>query len=53
MIYTVEDDAEIRELETYALKSSGFEVKSFASTCIPSNNIMFDIVSALQDTINL
>lgn len=29
MIYTVEDDAEIRELETYALKSSGFEVKSF------------------------
>ncbi len=29
MIYIVEDDAEIRELETYALKSSGFEVKSF------------------------
>ena len=29
MIYIVEDDAEIRELETYALNSSGFEVKSF------------------------
>ena len=29
MIYIVEDDAEIRELETYALKSSGFETKSF------------------------
>lgn len=29
MIYIVEYDAEIRELETYALNSSGFEVKVF------------------------
>ena len=31
MIYIVEDDAEIRELESYALNSSGFEVKAFES----------------------
>ena len=31
MIYIVEDDAEIRELEVYALKTSGFESKSFDS----------------------
>ena len=31
MIYIVEDDAEIRELEVYALKSSGFESKAFES----------------------
>ena len=31
MIYIVEDDAEIRELEIYALKSSGFESKAFSS----------------------
>ena len=36
MIYIVEDDAEIRELETYALNSSGFEVKSF--DCAKSMN---------------
>ncbi|MBR6378420.1 response regulator transcription factor [Fibrobacter sp.] len=29
MIYIVEDDADVREMETYALKSSGFEVMSF------------------------
>lgn len=29
MIYIVEDDAEVREMETYALKSSGFEVMAF------------------------
>lgn len=29
MIYIVEDDAEVREMETYALKSSGFEVLAF------------------------
>ena len=29
MIYIVEDDSEIRELEAYALKSSGFDVKTF------------------------
>lgn len=29
MIYIVEDDAEVREMESYALKSSGFEVTAF------------------------
>ena len=28
MIYIVEDDAAIRELEQYALQSSGYEVQS-------------------------
>lgn len=27
LIYIVEDDTDIRELETYALKNSGYEVK--------------------------
>ena len=30
-IYIVEDDPEIRELEQYALESSGFQAESFAS----------------------
>lgn len=29
MIYVVEDDIEVREMETYALKSSGFDVMAF------------------------
>ncbi len=29
MIYIVEDDTDIREMESYALKNSGFEVSSF------------------------
>lgn len=29
MIYIVEDDAEIREMESYALKSGGFDVEAF------------------------
>jgi two-component system alkaline phosphatase synthesis response regulator PhoP len=29
MIYIVEDDAEVREMETYALKSSSFDVMAF------------------------
>ena len=28
-IYIVEDDSEIREMEAYALKSSGFDVNAF------------------------
>ena len=31
-IYIVEDDTDIRELETYALKNSGYEVKSFGES---------------------
>ncbi len=29
LIYIVEDDADIRELETYALKNSGYDIQSF------------------------
>ncbi len=29
MIYIVEDDLDIREMETYALRNSGFEVCAF------------------------
>ncbi len=29
MIYIIEDDADIREMESYALKNSGYQVKSF------------------------
>ena len=29
MIYIIEDDSDIREMETYALKNSGYEVNSF------------------------
>lgn len=32
MIYIVEDDAAIRELEQYALQSSGYEVQSFEAS---------------------
>ncbi|MFA5524377.1 MAG: response regulator transcription factor [Tissierellales bacterium] len=32
MIYIVEDDKNIRELESYALESSGYEVKSFENS---------------------
>ena len=31
MIYIVEDDASIRELEQYALQSNGYEVQGFES----------------------
>ncbi|MGN1113258.1 MAG: response regulator transcription factor [Acutalibacteraceae bacterium] len=31
MIYIVEDDNDIREMESYALKNSGFEVKAFSN----------------------
>ena len=30
MIYILEDDAQIRAMEEYALKAAGFDVKSFA-----------------------
>ena len=34
MIYIVEDDAAIRELEQYALQSSGYQVNSFPLSLI-------------------
>ena len=30
MLYIVEDDVNIRQMESYALKNSGFEVAEFA-----------------------
>ena len=32
MIYIVEDDAAIRELEQYALQSSGYDVQGFETS---------------------
>lgn len=32
MIYIIEDDVDIRELESYALKNSGYDVKAFADS---------------------
>lgn len=32
LIYIVEDDTDIRELETYALKNSGYDVQSFSES---------------------
>ena len=61
MIYIVEDDAEIRELETYALKSSGFEVKSFdcgktldeeIKACVPDLFIL-DIMLPGEDGLSI
>lgn len=37
LIYIVEDDTDIRELESYALKNSGYDVKSF-----PESKSFFD-----------
>ena len=31
MIYIVEDDNDIREMESYAIKNSGFEVQAFSN----------------------
>lgn len=32
MIYVVEDDIDIRELESYALKNSGYDVEAFGES---------------------
>ena len=34
MIYIVEDDPAIRELEQYALQSSGYDAQSFESSAL-------------------
>ena len=61
MIYIVEDDFEIRELETYALKSSGFEVNAFESgkkldeevkACVPDLFIL-DIMLPGEDGLSI
>ena len=61
MIYIVEDDLEIRELETYALKSSGFEVKSFdcgkkmddeVKVCVPDLFVL-DIMLPGEDGLSI
>ncbi len=61
MIYIVEDDSEIRELEVYALKSSGFEPKAFESAkkldeevkvCVPDLFIL-DIMLPGEDGLSI
>lgn len=61
MIYIVEDDINIRELESYALKSNGFEVcefddgVSFLNTCksnIPEL-VILDIMLPKQDGLSI
>ena len=60
-IYIVEDDLEIRELETYALKSSGFDVKAFdcgktmdeeVKVCVPDLFIL-DIMLPGEDGLSI
>lgn len=61
MIYIVEDDSEIRELETYALKSSGFCVNAFdcgktldeaIKVCVPDLFIL-DIMLPGEDGLSI
>ena len=61
MIYIVEDDNDIRELESYALKNSGFDVKAFedstnfykeCSTLVPSL-IILDIMLPVEDGLSI
>lgn len=61
MIYIVEDDSEIRELETYALKSSGFGVNAFdcgkaldeaVKVCVPDLFIL-DIMLPGEDGLSI
>ena len=60
-IYIVEDDSEIRELEAYALKSSGFDVNAFdcgkvmdeaVTTCVPDLFIL-DIMLPGEDGLSI
>ena len=61
MIYIVEDNSEIREMETYALKSSGFEVNAFdcgksldaaVKSCVPDLFIL-DIMLPGEDGLSI
>ena len=60
-IYIVEDDSEIREMEAYALKSSGFDVNAFdcgkgldeaVKTCVP-DLIILDIMLPGEDGLSI
>ena len=60
-IYIVEDDSEIREMEAYALKSSGFDVNAFdcgkvmdeaVKTCVPDLFIL-DIMLPGEDGLSI
>jgi two-component system alkaline phosphatase synthesis response regulator PhoP len=60
-IYIVEDDSEIREMETYALKSSGFYVNAFdcgksldeaVKACVP-DLIILDIMLPGEDGLSI
>lgn len=61
MIYLVEDDASIRELEAYALTSSGLEVKAFDSAApfweamraAPPELVILDIMLPGQDGLSI
>ncbi|MBR4348755.1 MAG: response regulator [Fibrobacter sp.] len=61
MIYIVEDDSEIREMEAYALKSSGFNVYAFdcgkaldeaIKACVP-DLIIHDIMLPGEDGLSI
>ena len=61
MIYIVEDDSEIREMEAYALKSSGFNVNAFdcgkaldeaIKACVP-DLIILDIMLPGEDGLSI
>ena len=61
MIYIVEDDLEIREMEAYALRSSGFEVNTFdcaktmdegIKVCVPDMFIL-DIMLPGEDGLSI
>jgi two-component system alkaline phosphatase synthesis response regulator PhoP len=60
-IYIVEDDSEIREMEAYALKSSGFDVNAFdcgksmdeaVKACVP-DLIILDIMLPGEDGLSI
>lgn len=61
MIYIVEDDTNIREIESYALKNSGYEVQGFENgaqlysaleTCLPQM-IILDIMLPNEDGLSI
>lgn len=61
LIYVVEDDANIRELEEYALVGSGYEVKTFADggnvveECIKNcpDLLLLDVMLPIEDGISI